>query len=92
MAGHRVVPFSVNRRMAAASAAVCRRRNTVHTIAEVDVMEPRALLCEHRARSGERLSFTAYVVACPARTAAARPAPLVGLHDGEQPSGRGATR
>lgn len=73
MAGHRVVPFSVNRRMAAASAAVCRRRNTIHTIAEADVTEARSLLREHRARSGESLSFTAYVVACLARTVAEFP-------------------
>jgi len=66
--GYRVLPFTANRRMAAASAAVCRERDTIHTITEVDITEPRRLIHEHRERTGERLSLTAYVVACLART------------------------
>jgi pyruvate/2-oxoglutarate dehydrogenase complex dihydrolipoamide acyltransferase (E2) component len=71
--GYRVVPFTVNRRMSAASAAVSRRRNTIHTITEVDVTEPRRLIREHAERSGERLSFTAYVITCFAREIAENP-------------------
>ncbi len=71
--GYRVVPFTVNRRMAAASAAVSKRRNTIHTITEVDVTEPRRLIREHAERSGEKLSFTAYVVTCLARAIAENP-------------------
>lgn len=62
--GYRVLPFSVNRRMAAASAAVCRQRDTIHTMTEVDITEPRRIIREHRERTGERLSLTAYVVTC----------------------------
>lgn len=64
----RSMRLSVNRRMAAASAAVCRERNTIHTVSEVDVSVPRRLIREHADRAGERLSFTAYIVACLART------------------------
>jgi pyruvate/2-oxoglutarate dehydrogenase complex dihydrolipoamide acyltransferase (E2) component len=53
--------------MAAASAAVCRERDTIHTVTEVDVSVPRRLIREHADRTGERPSLTAYVVACLAR-------------------------
>jgi len=65
---YRTSPFTTNRRMAAASAAICAEYDTIHTITEVDVTEPRRLIREHRERTGERLSLTAYVVACLART------------------------
>jgi pyruvate/2-oxoglutarate dehydrogenase complex dihydrolipoamide acyltransferase (E2) component len=71
--GYRVMPFTMNRRMAAASAAVSRRQDTIHTITEVDVTEPRRLIREHAERSGERLSFTAYVVTCFAQAIAEDP-------------------
>lgn len=60
--------LSVNRRMAAASAAVCRERDTIHLVTEVDVSVPRRLIREHAERTGQRLSFTAYLVGCLART------------------------
>ena len=50
-----------------------RRRNTIHTITEVDVTEPRRLIRENAERTGERLSFTAYVVTCFARAIAENP-------------------
>jgi pyruvate/2-oxoglutarate dehydrogenase complex dihydrolipoamide acyltransferase (E2) component len=71
--GHSVVPFSANRRMAAASAAVAAERNTIHGITEVDISEPRRLMREHKGRTGETLSLTAYVVACLARAVAENP-------------------
>jgi len=54
--------MSINRRMAAASAAVCRKRNTIHLVAEADVTEVRAVLRGHREATGESLSLTAHVV------------------------------
>ena len=71
--GHRVVPFTPNRRVVAASAAVARERNTVHALYEVDVTEPRRLLREHHERTGEKLSFTAFLVTCLARAIANNP-------------------
>lgn len=67
------VPMSLNRRMAAASAAVCRRRDTIHILTEVDISRPRLLIREHLERTGERLSLTAYVVACLSRAVAEQP-------------------
>lgn len=65
---YRTTPFTTNRRMAAASAAVCAEYDSIHAITEVDITEPRRLIREHRERTGEKLSLTAYVVACLART------------------------
>lgn len=65
--GHKTMAFSANRRLVAASAAVGKESNTIHTLAEVDISEPRRLIREHRERTGESLSLTAYVVTCLAR-------------------------
>jgi pyruvate/2-oxoglutarate dehydrogenase complex dihydrolipoamide acyltransferase (E2) component len=72
-AGYRVVPFTANRQMAAASAKVSGERNTIHMLTEVDITEPRRLIREHRERTGERFSFTAYIVTCLARAIAEQP-------------------
>lgn len=71
--GYRAAPFTINRRMAAASAAVCARRHTIHGLTQVDVSEPRRLMRAHQQRTGETLSLTAYVVACVARAIAEQP-------------------
>jgi pyruvate/2-oxoglutarate dehydrogenase complex dihydrolipoamide acyltransferase (E2) component len=71
--GYRAVPFTMNRRMVAASASVGRERNVIHGIMEIDVTEPRRLIREHRTRTGEGLSLTAYVVACLARAISEHP-------------------
>jgi len=66
--GYRVEPFGGNRRMVAASAAAGREKNTIHLVTEVDITEPRRLIEQHHERTGERLSLTAVVVTCLART------------------------
>jgi pyruvate/2-oxoglutarate dehydrogenase complex dihydrolipoamide acyltransferase (E2) component len=50
--------------MVAASAAVTARKNTIHSLAQVDITEPRRLLKAHFEKTGEKLSFTAYIVYC----------------------------
>jgi pyruvate/2-oxoglutarate dehydrogenase complex dihydrolipoamide acyltransferase (E2) component len=48
-----------------ASATVTKElRNTIHCITEVDITEPRRLIEEHYNKTGEKLSFTAYIVTC----------------------------
>lgn len=69
-AGYDVVPFSANRHAVAASSAVGREKDTVHLLTEVDITEPRRLMREHRERTGESLSLTAYVVTNLARAVA----------------------
>ena len=72
-AGHKAIPFPVNRRVAAAAAAVANERPTIHAITEVDISEPRRIMREHKQQTGETLSLTAYVIACLARALAEHP-------------------
>jgi pyruvate/2-oxoglutarate dehydrogenase complex dihydrolipoamide acyltransferase (E2) component len=71
--GYRAVPFTLNRRMVAASASVGRKQNNIQTIVEVDISEPRRLMHEHQQQTGEKLSLTAYVVTCLAQAIAEHP-------------------
>ena len=66
-AGYTIKPFSGNRRMVAANAALAKEKSVIHLMTEVDIARPRQLMAEHRARTGEALSLTAYVVTCVAR-------------------------
>ena len=63
-----ISPLSFNRRAVIASASVTKEKNTIHSFTEVDIAKPKKLLDNHFAATGERLSFTAYIVACLART------------------------
>ena len=64
MKGYTSEPLSFNRKMVAASAAVTSAKSTIHSLAQVDVTEPRSRIKEHFERTGEKLSFTAYLVYC----------------------------
>jgi len=41
-----------------------RRRHIVHGLIEVDVTEPRKFIKDHKLKTGETLSFTAFVILC----------------------------
>lgn len=71
--GYSVRPLGKSRRIMAAGQDVAAERHTMYAITEADVTEPRRLIREHRERTGERLSLTAYVVACLARAVAEHP-------------------
>lgn len=62
--GYKISPLSFNRRAVRASASVTKEKNTIHGLTEVDITTPRRLIKEHFERTGEKLSFTAYIVAC----------------------------
>jgi pyruvate/2-oxoglutarate dehydrogenase complex dihydrolipoamide acyltransferase (E2) component len=65
--GYRVIPFSANRQMVAASSTASRRHNTIHCLLEVDVTKPRSLLAKYKESTGKSVSFTAYLVSCLSR-------------------------
>jgi pyruvate/2-oxoglutarate dehydrogenase complex dihydrolipoamide acyltransferase (E2) component len=67
--GYTVAPFPKNRRSAIDAGRLGRDRHTVHGLAELDVTEARRFMGKYEAQNGERLSFTAFVVACLARAA-----------------------
>lgn len=62
--GYRVVSFPAARRVIVDMLSAARRKHVVHALVEVDVTLARRLLREHRARTDEPLSFTAFVVSC----------------------------
>ncbi|WP_194793303.1 2-oxo acid dehydrogenase subunit E2 [Raineyella fluvialis] len=65
--------MSKARRALAMGQNVAVRRHLMYALVEADLTEPRRLLREHRERTGERLSQTAYVVSCVARALAEFP-------------------
>jgi pyruvate/2-oxoglutarate dehydrogenase complex dihydrolipoamide acyltransferase (E2) component len=68
--GYKVEPFSNNRQAVAANSSVAREKSMIHLVTEVDITAARQLISEHRSRTGEVLSLTAYVVTCVARALA----------------------
>jgi pyruvate/2-oxoglutarate dehydrogenase complex dihydrolipoamide acyltransferase (E2) component len=44
------------------------KKNAIHCVARIDVTNPRRVRTEHFNRTGEKLSFTAYIVKCFAET------------------------
>jgi pyruvate/2-oxoglutarate dehydrogenase complex dihydrolipoamide acyltransferase (E2) component len=59
-----VVPYPNIRRWTAAAYRSVRYKPMIHGLIEVDVTTARTYLREHKARTGESLSFTAFLTAC----------------------------
>ena len=62
--GYSVVPFSPQRQVVVDSLEIGARRHIVHGLVEIDVTKARRFLRDHKVRTGETLSFTAFVAAC----------------------------
>lgn len=62
-----IVPFPKSRRMLAATYPAVRRKSMTHALIEVDVTDARTCLRKYKERTGESLSFTAFIIACVAR-------------------------
>ncbi len=58
------IPYPRLRRALAFTYRSVRRKHMVHGLIEVDVTAIRRYLREHKAQTGESLSFTAYVMSC----------------------------
>ena len=65
--------ISFNRKIVAASAAVTARKSTIHSLCETDVTLLRRMMREHFECTGEKLSFTAYIVYCLAQVVKEHP-------------------
>jgi pyruvate/2-oxoglutarate dehydrogenase complex dihydrolipoamide acyltransferase (E2) component len=61
--GYRSIPFTFNRRVVAESASLNRKKNIIHSLIEVDISLPRQRIREHFKQTGEKRSFTAFLVA-----------------------------
>jgi pyruvate/2-oxoglutarate dehydrogenase complex dihydrolipoamide acyltransferase (E2) component len=61
---YQVVPYPKDRRAAAVLYRSVQRKPMIHGLIEVDVTRARAFLREHKAKTGESLSFTAFLATC----------------------------
>src|SRR5947209_9269842 len=66
-ADYQVVPYSKMRRLEAIAYRSVQHKPMIHGLLEVDVTRARAFLREHKAITGESLSFTAFLIACLAK-------------------------
>src|SRR6266496_3303702 len=63
-ADYKVIPFPKMRRLEAAMLRSDQRTPMIHGLIEVDVTRARAFLREYQAKTGEHLSFTAFLATC----------------------------
>jgi len=61
---YKVVPYSKLRRVLAVTLHSAQRKSMVRSLIEVDVTRAREFLREHKAKTGESLSFTAFIITC----------------------------
>ncbi|HZU02614.1 MAG TPA: 2-oxo acid dehydrogenase subunit E2 [Ktedonobacteraceae bacterium] len=66
-ADYKLVPYPKSRRFMAAARRSVQGKPMMHGLIEVDVTRARAFLRDHKAKTGEALSFTAFIVACAAK-------------------------
>src|SRR5437879_5589189 len=64
---YQMVPYPKFRRFEAVMLRSIQRMPMIHGLLEVDVTRARAHLREHKANTGETLSFTAFIIACLAK-------------------------
>ena len=63
-ADYQVIPFPKIRRLMVDGGRLGRQKHLIHGLVEVDVTDARRLIHEHKAKTGESLSFTAFIMAC----------------------------
>jgi chloramphenicol O-acetyltransferase len=63
-ADYQVVPYPKMRRLEAIAYRSVQHTPMIHGLIEVDVTRARAFLQDHKAKTGESLSFTAFLIAC----------------------------
>jgi pyruvate/2-oxoglutarate dehydrogenase complex dihydrolipoamide acyltransferase (E2) component len=62
--GFKIVPFPRSRRLVMGAVRAGSRKRMIHGLVEFDVTKARTILREHKARTGESLSFTAFILHC----------------------------
>ena len=61
---YQVIPFPKIRRLMVDGGRMGRQKHLIHGLVEMDVTDARQLIRQHKARSGETLSFTGFVMTC----------------------------
>ena len=62
--GFTLVPYPRSRRLVLDAMHAGRRKHMIHGLVEFDVTKARKILHEHKERTGESLSFTAFILHC----------------------------
>jgi pyruvate/2-oxoglutarate dehydrogenase complex dihydrolipoamide acyltransferase (E2) component len=70
---YRIEPIPPLRRFALDAGYLGRRRHMVHGLIEVDVTDARQAIREHERKTGEKLSFTAFIIYCLSRAVEEHP-------------------
>lgn len=65
---YQIIPFPKIRRLMVDGGRLGRQKHIVHGLVEMDVTCARQAIRDHKAKTGETLSFTAFVMACLGRT------------------------
>jgi pyruvate/2-oxoglutarate dehydrogenase complex dihydrolipoamide acyltransferase (E2) component len=63
-AEYEIIPFPRMRHLVIDVMRISHRKHMIHGLIEVDVTKSRQYIREHEARTGEQLSFTAFVATC----------------------------
>ncbi len=66
-ADYEILPYSKVRRLEAIAYRAVQHKSMIHGLLEVDVTKARAILRAYKAKTGESLSFTAFLIACMAK-------------------------
>lgn len=61
---YQVIPFPKIRRLMVDGGRLARQKHLIHGLVEMDVTDARRLIREHKAKTGETISFTAFIVVC----------------------------
>lgn len=61
---YQVIPFPKIRRLMVDGGQLARQKHLIHGLVEMDVTEARRLIRDHKAKTGESLSFTAFIISC----------------------------
>lgn len=62
--GYRIEPIPVMRRFSIDAGYLGRRRHSIHGLIEVDVTQARQMMATYKSRTGEGISFTAWLIFC----------------------------
>lgn len=62
--GYKIVPFPKIRRLMVDGGRLARQKHLIHGLVEMDVTDARRLIREYKAKTGETISFTAFIMVC----------------------------
>jgi pyruvate/2-oxoglutarate dehydrogenase complex dihydrolipoamide acyltransferase (E2) component len=61
---YQIIPFPKIRRLMVDGGRLARQKHTIHGLVEMDVTCARQSIREHKSKTGETLSFTAFIMTC----------------------------